>query len=83
MGRRRKKLRYPKQCYYCQRQLEGPASPHGTAFTMDHVVPQSRGGRHKVPCCRACNEVKADMLPGEWRSFMAHNPKWWRLWRNG
>lgn len=45
------------RCHYCQR----PAKPKDR--TVDHVVPVSRGGKHRPdnlrPACRSCNSRKA------------------------
>lgn len=45
-------------CSYCNQKL----NPF-TEFTVDHVVPVSRGGTHElgnlVPCCRSCNSSKS------------------------
>ncbi len=53
-------LKTGKRCFYCGADLiEGK-------FTVDHVIPKSKGG-HKshlsnlVPACRSCNEAKKDM----------------------
>lgn len=35
--------------------------------SRDHVIPKSLGGNVTVPCCRACNEFKADMLIEEFK----------------
>lgn len=78
MSRRRRRIRSPRSCYWCGRQLEGPGSPSSVALTRDHVLPQSRGGVRTVPCCRTCNNLKGNMLPEEWRAFMVANPEWWR-----
>ncbi|MCX7523416.1 HNH endonuclease [Microbacterium sp. STN6] len=51
------------QCAYCG----------GSATTIDHVVPRSRGGadswENLVACCLRCNNVKSDRTPAEmgWR----------------
>lgn len=51
------------RCAYCG----------GTANSVDHVVPRSRGGRHQwdnvVAACSRCNRVKADRSVAElgWR----------------
>lgn len=51
------------RCAYCG----------GTASTIDHVLPRSRGGRHSwdnvVAACSRCNHVKADRTLAElgWR----------------
>lgn len=46
-------------CIYCGR----------TGLTVDHLVPQSRGGGHTwenlAACCGACNHRKADRTPEE------------------
>ena len=55
-------------CHYCQKKF-APAE-----LTMDHVVPIARGGRsvkgNLVPCCKACNSKKKQMLPIEWEAYM-------------
>ena len=52
-------LRDQHQCAYCG----------GSADTVDHVQPRSRGGRHEwtnvVAACSRCNHRKADRLLGE------------------
>lgn len=54
-----------RQCAYCHVVVEGEPDP-------DHVVPLSRGGSNSVtnilPCCRACNSDKRDLLLGEWNA---------------
>ncbi len=51
------------RCAYCG----------GTAATIDHVLPRSRGGRdtweNLVACCVRCNNLKGDRTPEEmgWR----------------
>ena len=51
------------RCAYC----------HGSAETIDHVMPRSRGGRHVwdnvVAACARCNHTKGDKTPAEigWR----------------
>jgi len=48
------------RCAYCHK---------GRAETVDHVLPQSRGGRNTwlnlVACCFRCNQRKADRTPAE------------------
>lgn len=55
-------------CHYCQN-LFPPKE-----LTMDHVIPIARGGRSEkfnlVPCCKACNTKKRQMLPAEWDAYM-------------
>ena len=55
-------------CYYCGR------STLPKELTMDHIVPVSRGGRstksNVVPCCKACNNAKKQLLPMEWEQYL-------------
>lgn len=55
-------------CHYC-----GEKFPPGD-LTMDHIVPIARGGRsvknNVVPCCKACNTKKRQLLPLEWDEYM-------------
>lgn len=67
------------KCYYCERAVQEPTSRSRTAATRDHRVPSSRGGTHKVVCCRQCNTLKANLLPVEWAAFMRTYPRWWEL----
>jgi 5-methylcytosine-specific restriction endonuclease McrA len=66
------------QCVYCG----------GTASTVDHVLPRSRGGRHVwdnvVAACDKCNHVKADRTLAELGWRLHRSPKapagsWWRV----
>jgi 5-methylcytosine-specific restriction endonuclease McrA len=55
---------YDQRCAYCAQLLLG-------YWTVDHIVPFSKGGTHtacnRVPCCKRCNREKAahegDELP--------------------
>lgn len=51
------------QCVYCE-------SGDKSKLTLDHVVPQSRGGKdtwnNLVTCCYDCNQAKADLSVEEW-----------------
>lgn len=55
--------RFDNKCAYCECGLDG-------RFTIDHVVPVARGGRHSignlVPACLPCNSSKRDLLLFEW-----------------
>lgn len=55
-------------CHYCQESFL-PAE-----LTMDHIIPVGRGGRSEkfnlVPCCKACNTQKSNLLPAEWEGYM-------------
>lgn len=50
-------------CVYC-----GANNPKN--LTLDHVVPQSKGGKdtwnNLVTCCYSCNQEKADLTLEEW-----------------
>jgi len=53
------------KCFYC-------ATPIGYGskkFTLDHVIPRSKGGEtatwNLVTCCKKCNQEKDDVLPSE------------------
>lgn len=81
MRRSKRRARRVRSCFWCERHLEGSESGSSVAFTRDHVVPRSQGGTSTVPCCRACNNLKGDMLPDEWRAYMRANPEWWKLYK--
>jgi 5-methylcytosine-specific restriction protein A len=55
-------------CHYCHKVFDPKT------LTMDHEIPLSRGGRSEkynlVPCCKACNTQKKQMLPSEWDAYM-------------
>ena len=50
-------------CQYCSKKLTK------TLFTMDHVLPKSRGGKNTwenmVSCCKPCNVRKKNRTPSE------------------
>jgi hypothetical protein len=54
-------------CWYCGDKL----NPFSN-FVVEHVVPLSRGGEHRVsnmvPSCAECNRSKRTMLIEEWRA---------------
>ena len=56
------------RCAYCE----------GTADTVDHLLPQSRGGlntwQNTVAACTRCNNLKANRTPGEARMRLAWKP---------
>lgn len=60
--------RYDNKCAYCDCSLDG-------CFTIDHVVPISKGGRHTignlVPACKPCNSSKRDLLLFDWLRLRA------------
>lgn len=56
-------------CSYCGR----PRSEFSVEnWTLDHVIPISKGGEHSqanvVPCCKPCNNSKRDRDLDEWRA---------------
>jgi len=55
-------------CSYC----------NGTATTVDHVIPTSRGGRNSwtntVAACVPCNQAKGDRSPAEARMSLRIKP---------
>ncbi len=54
-------------CPYCGQPLKG------RKITMDHILPQDRGGptipNNLVPCCSSCNEEKSNMDEWEYEKF--------------
>jgi 5-methylcytosine-specific restriction endonuclease McrA len=58
----------------------------GTANTIDHVLPRSRGGKDSwenlVACCLNCNNLKGDRTPTEmnWRLKMSPRPPRGTAW---
>ncbi len=61
------------QCQYCRAKLPG------SKLTLDHVLPQSRGGKSNwenlVTCCSACNVKKGDKTPEEAHMKLLKKPK--------
>jgi 5-methylcytosine-specific restriction endonuclease McrA len=69
-------------CIYCGIQPGGEQSGrilHKSDFTIDHVLPRSRGGRdtwtNTACACAACNHRKGDRLPHEAGMRMRWEPK--------
>lgn len=58
------KLMASTQCHWCHKDFAG------NKVTIDHVIPLSRGGKHRrdnlVAACQSCNSSKSDKLPNEW-----------------
>lgn len=61
-------------CGYCKREMIPYSDTHPT---RDHVYPRSRGGTRTIWACVTCNNMKANMLPEDWQTFMDENPRWW------
>ena len=59
-------------CQYCGERRESKA------LTLDHVIPQSRGGQNTwdnmVAACKPCNNRKADRTPSEAGMVLLHKP---------
>lgn len=59
-------------CQYCGHKKEQKA------LTLDHVIPQSRGGKNEwqnlVASCKPCNNRKADRTPAEAAMPLLHAP---------
>lgn len=62
-----------RQCLYCLCSLKGKA------YTLDHVIPRSRGGlsvwENLVTCCSGCNRRKADQLLEDCGMTLARRPR--------
>ena len=75
-------------CYYCDREHKKI-----NRFTVDHVEPQSKGGKNGenlVLCCKSCNGDKRDYTPDQYmelcvkrakRVMYANHPsRWHKFW---
>ncbi len=62
------------RCWYCGIKCTS-AGNLPNSFTLDHVVPLSKGGREDadniVPCCKSCNSTKGSKSVEEFRFFKA------------
>lgn len=60
------------ECQYCGKRLTGSTG------TVDHVLPSSRGGKHKwanvVAACKPCNNLKDNKTPEEARMKLRCRP---------
>ena len=60
------------RCVYCGAQSDPKteAHPKKSVLSIDHLIPNSRGGRTAVDnlvcCCKLCNTEKNDRTPEEW-----------------
>ena len=61
------------QCFYCR-------APLGLDFSIDHMIPTARGGRHAAAnlclCCRSCNTRKGQLTATEYRELLALLASW-------
>lgn len=69
-------------CGYCGVQLgarQGGRVLEKEDFTVDHIVPVSRGGKNSwgntICACKACNQRKANRLPNEISMKLLWEPK--------
>jgi hypothetical protein len=60
-------------CQYCSCKVDSHIA------TIDHVLPRSRGGKHRwenvVTCCLKCNRKKGDRTPSEAKMPLLSTPK--------
>jgi hypothetical protein len=70
--------KYEKICCYCGRQLI-PA-----LFTIEHLVPSSKGGTdsriNKRICCYSCNQWRANLDLEIWRQLLEGLSSMWGTW---
>lgn len=66
-------LRDNHTCQYCGK------TANASELTLDHILPQSRGGRsvweNLVTCCKVCNSKKGDLTPKEASMQVLNKPK--------
>ena len=66
-------LRDNGKCQYCNVSLDQ------RTFTLDHILPASKGGRKTweniVACCPSCNQRKRNRTPDEARMKLLRKPK--------
>jgi|GEM_PF-4664781 len=62
-------LRDDQHCCYC-----GKAFNHHIIPTIDHIIPQSKGGAktdaNKRRCCRPCNTQKKALMPHDYLAYL-------------
>ena len=60
-------------CPYCgvQMTLRDNEVLAPTTITLDHIVPQCKGGLETVDACRACNLDKGPLTINEWRAVLS------------
>lgn len=67
---RRKLLEADPHCRYCRRPVRSDTTRPRFMATIDHILPQNRGGRTEasnvVLACEVCNMAKGDRTPEEW-----------------
>jgi hypothetical protein len=76
-------------CWYCGQKMykrgwnkAEQVFIQSTAYTLDHIVPKSKGGGYReniVPSCEGCNRLKSNLSLEEFRIvfFGAHIKKFW------
>jgi hypothetical protein len=71
------------RCHWCDAVCTNTSDRGPRGATRDHVFPKAFGATDapRVWACRACNEVKADLTPAQWRRFRTEFPDWKSLYR--
>jgi|688.fasta_scaffold583313_2 hypothetical protein len=63
-------LRHVLECAYCGKTGTDQRGPDERPWSIDHVVPTSRGGSNRmenlVKCCHQCNSRKGRFVGGKW-----------------
>lgn len=70
------------RCYYCGRKFNQVNYQELDSFSVDHLVPLSKGGSlvhpdNLVPACIECNRQKNDMTLEQWRRKLGGNFKFY------
>jgi len=59
------------KCIYCEQEF---SDIHDPRFTIEHLIPVSKGGPDKLsnvfPCCKKCNMSRGNMSLGQWLLFL-------------
>lgn len=89
--RRPRPLRHAVRCFWCDSMIFRPGTADAgrdpkRIATLDHVIPQSRGGKRTVAACLSCNRSKASLYPWDWIEHVlvgehkAHAHSQWLKW---
>lgn len=59
------------RCIYCELEF---SDIHDPRFTLEHLIPISRGGHDDLsnvfPCCKKCNTSRGSMELNKWRLLL-------------